>query len=673
MHQPQVALAALFHALVVEQHVDHVAIGHAVAIRVDLRDGLLSAVVVAGQHHLDVLVRSDHTLVDFLRNQSQTARGEQVLVEVEDGHTVGIPREHIIHPLDLLVADAPAHVHHDEVDATGGHQVVMALVVLVAAAVPRVGVVPVLTEAGGELRVVLGLVIHVMVAGKHTVREPGLVETLVLFVRPSPLVVEFGVIDHIAGVEHVGDVHPVTVLEQPGVDVLLVLEVPIVVVVGVVVLRVGLPREREVIVLAWGVGLADRIVGHGDDRLAIHSVDRGDLSVGLRGHTINGGRGGKVTGRITGTVLDYHGHRAVSHMVGIGHILLNRGLAFSVGLDPGHLIPCAGGHVPDERIQVGTGFGGTVPTNRGGSGRVGRQRLRHLHREGLVREPVILGGGGHGRLVIRIELGGVFGGQRRALRPVSHTGLAGGALRGGDLVGFSRNHGLAAVEGHAEFIVRLVGCAHAQRRLGAILRFHGGDGRILLRRGEGHFCAGGVACIIGDGEGDGVLARRQIDRGCRIRQFDRFGLGLPVGKGCAQRTLGYTGGYVRGLGVDGDCSALDILAGVFFVGDVGGDDRLGVIDRDRGLGAVRTELRGYRMLAVSHRGGVPQILVGGHGGFRNLELEQDVLILARGIADLDRIGGIRDFLGHVFLRHLTGGARAHAGGRLARMQRRTVG
>ena len=120
------------------------------------------------------------------------------------------------------------------------------------------------------------------------------------------------------------------------------------------------------------------------------------------------------------------------------------------------------------------------------------------------------------------------------------------------------------------------------------------------------------------GEGDGVLARRQIDRGCRIRQFDRVRPRIARWQGLRPNEPSAIPEVISEAS-----ASMVIVPRLTSLPEFSSSAMSGVMtglvlsDRDRGLGAVRTELRGYRMLAVGHRGGVPQILVGGHGGFGN--------------------------------------------------------
>jgi hypothetical protein len=109
----------------------------------------------------------------------------------------------------------------------------MATVVLVRPAVPGVAAVAALAEVRREVRVVIGRVAHVVVPGEDAVRQPRLVETLVLCVGVLPLVLGVVVaggpvggdvvVGDVAGVHDVLQVEAVALLQQEVVDVDLVL------------------------------------------------------------------------------------------------------------------------------------------------------------------------------------------------------------------------------------------------------------------------------------------------------------------------------------------------------------------------------------------------------------------------------------------------------------------
>lgn len=86
---------------------------------------------MAAEHHLHVFVRQDDVLINVFPLFGALALCVQIFMEIEDRDAVGEFLQRFVHPLDLLVAYAPAHVQDDEVDAVGADQVVVPLVVLV--------------------------------------------------------------------------------------------------------------------------------------------------------------------------------------------------------------------------------------------------------------------------------------------------------------------------------------------------------------------------------------------------------------------------------------------------------------------------------------------------------------------------------------------------------------
>ena len=248
VHEPQEAQAAFRQCLVVEQHLGHGALWVAVAVVVEAVHARVGVVVVAAHDRADVGVRGDDFVVDPLWDRAEAAGGEHVFVEVDDRGAFRVCLEHFVHPFDLGIAWGPAHVEHDEVVPAGGDEVVVASVVLVGAAVPRVVGVAVFAEVLRVFGEVVAHVAHVVVAGEHTVWEAGFVEHLVCLVGVFPLELLLGLVDDVTGVEEVLQVECFAAFQKVVVDCDLVVVEGLVVVLGV-----GFPCEREVVLVAWGV------------------------------------------------------------------------------------------------------------------------------------------------------------------------------------------------------------------------------------------------------------------------------------------------------------------------------------------------------------------------------------------------------------------------------------
>ena len=263
MHEAEVAEATLGKALVVEQHLSYGAVRGAVAVVIEFIHARVSVVVVAAHDRAHVRVGRDDFVVDPLRDRAEATGREHVLVKLDEGDALRVFLEHLVHPLDLFIARAPSHVQDDVVLAPGADEVVVAAVVLVATAVPRVALIALLAEVLAVLRVVARLVVNVVVACEHAVGEFRVIESLVGLVGALPPLIVRELIDDVARVEQVLQVHLLAHAQQIVVNrELVMVNLRIV----VVVLRVGLPRERVVVVRTRGVvgvlaGLRSRTIG----------------------------------------------------------------------------------------------------------------------------------------------------------------------------------------------------------------------------------------------------------------------------------------------------------------------------------------------------------------------------------------------------------------------------
>ena len=154
MHQADVSHAPLGQALVIKEHLVYLSLRDSVSVIIEGIHPGLRVVVMAGEYHADVGILGHHFVIDPLRLLAHASAGQQVLVEVQNSFSLRILCQHLVHPLNLLISDAPSHVHHDKVYAAHGDQVVMAPVVLVASPVPRIAAVSPFSEVLAEIAVI---------------------------------------------------------------------------------------------------------------------------------------------------------------------------------------------------------------------------------------------------------------------------------------------------------------------------------------------------------------------------------------------------------------------------------------------------------------------------------------------------------------------------------------
>ena len=490
VQQPQVAQTPFRQPLVVEEDLGDLAVVHAVAVVVEAVHAREGVVVVAGEHHRHVRIGRHHLVLDALRDRTEPAGGEHVLVEVDDRGAFWVLGQHLVHPGDLLVAGAPALVEHEEVHAVHGDQVVVAAVVLVGAPVPRVLLEPVGAEVRAEGPVVLPGVADVVVAGQHAVGQSGVVEHPVGGVRPLPLLRLVPFIHDVPGVEHVGEIETVAGLQEVVVDG------PLVLVPGlVVVLRVRLPPQGEV---ELGPGQVRR-------------MDR-------RRHGVAGAavRVGEALG-----VLDEQAHLAVPDVVRHRDEAVQRELGGVAARGEGavHLLPGARDGVERREDHLRLGVGAAVPGDphlsvRGG---VLHGHLEHLVGEGVlgadhVLPAVVLR---HEREGLRIDGGGVTlhrVGHRRLARTHLQAGLAGdqpAALEEADVQPVPARVRHRGREGDVR-----------PRHHGALGRRGYGRARTLHWGREDDRARADVAGQVAGSEHEPVLARGQVQGADLVGQVD---------------------------------------------------------------------------------------------------------------------------------------------------------
>ena len=528
MHEAEVAEAPLGEALVVEQHLGHGAVRGAVAVVIEFIHARVSVVVVAAHDRAHVRVGRDDFVVDPLRDRAEATGREHVLVKLDEGDALGILLEHLVHPLDLFIARAPSHVQDDVVLAPGADEVVVAAVVLVATAVPRVAAVTALAEVFAVLRIVVGVVANVVVACENAIGELRVVERFVGLICADPALGIVDLVDDVARVEHVLKVHLFAHAQKVVVDRdLVVVDLRIV----VVVLGVRLNGEGVVVVRTRGV------VG---------------VLAGLRSCAI-----GEVCTGVSNTLLNESLDLAI-HVVTLERddrfeLRLAR---FAIRKERLDFFPAVLLGVPHEKTHALSLVGSTGPAHAdlrvfacalGHGGRElveGKCRTRGCRLTGLE------------RIALAVCLVGVVDASRSARERT-----------------FAKRGRVALTEGDREVILAGVGrgrrkrivYAHVQAR--AIRRIKGGR-RLLDGRRERDRLLRLVTELVRRDDRQRVRACREGKRGERRAGFD-----LLAVEGCGRARDADAG--VGCLEVQGELAAL-----LGAVGDRGGDHRGGVVDDD---------------------------------------------------------------------------------------------
>ena len=146
MHQTHISHAAAFKTLIVKEHLVYLPFCHTVPVIVKGIHSCLCVVIMTGEHHAYIGIFGNHFIVYSLRFFSHSAAGKKIFVEVQDCFSLRIPGQHLIHPVDLLIANAPSHIEHDKVHTVYGDQIIVASVVLITASVPGILIITVLSE-----------------------------------------------------------------------------------------------------------------------------------------------------------------------------------------------------------------------------------------------------------------------------------------------------------------------------------------------------------------------------------------------------------------------------------------------------------------------------------------------------------------------------------------------
>ena len=473
-------------------------------------------------------------------------------MEVQDGLALRILREHIVHPLDLLIADLPAHVEHDEVNAADRDQIIMTAVVLIASAIPRVAAVTLLAEVSPEVGVVIIEVADIVVARQHAIRQACLIEHPVGRIGVFPFRDQMLIVDDVAVVEHVLDVHALAVCQHPVVDIQLILIVSIhilfriALIIFVVILRVAFDHEGEVIILTRGI-------------VFIGCRDACVLCCILRR-------------RVALTILNHHADLAIREIVFQGDLCreLHRfAICFDLRIQ---LIPCAGMDI--ARIQESLGIvrrAAPVDLHR----IAGFRRLAEGDVECLIGEAAAAG-------CVKYR--------------VARSGCLCHAFRHLDAAIIQRVP-FTFLEGHIHDIFGRIVDRDREGRVA-------GDGRVCARLHD--FCIGiftrgrerdrlcsGIASLIRSSEHERMRAWLKRGGRDRIRQRDD----LPI-----QHRL------QRHMLADGIlCGSLDAgIADLRALFDIGRDLRRGIVYRDRG----GCRCAGNGMRAIRQRSGIQHIAQG---------------------------------------------------------------
>ena len=530
--------------------------------------------VVPVEHREHVRVLRDDFLLQKLAGVVEQPRIRLlhvgVTMQADDGLAIGVLREHLVHPVDLVGVDVPAHVQNQEVLTVLGEQVIVAEVVLVRAAVPGVAVVAVLAEVLPVVAVTLHARVDVVVARKNAVGDARVVEDLHGVVGVHPFAAHVHVVDDVAGVHDVADAESLRVVHDPLVHVVEVVREALGVVLGV-----GFPGEREVVALGKA-----RAVPAGLGRLA-RPVE------GLQGHGLGEhGLVGKRRRRVAfGGNLLHENHRiAVAQVVG------SRELA-------GHLAVRIGGCdlFPTLRCEI-------VGVHRD---RVGVIDARRLALPGK-RQGVALGGGSH----LRLE-------QLRRER----------AVVGGRLVGRCRDDIVsgkraALAEAHIGGVVAHVDRQVRRRGRDAVaVRVDGHVGVVVLD-GELHLRGRGVAGLVDRDDGEHMLPHRKLLRVDGGRQREVF----PVERGGDRLQPVRVARDRRGVERDSLIERLAVINAQV-------NRRFRIVDDDVGRSRAVLTLRGHGMRAVGDLRGVPIKAHGRSVRRGNLEHGVEVGLHSRRIAD----------------------------------------
>ena len=437
--------AALGVGLVVGTDLVHRALLDAVPVVVEAIGLDAGPVIVAVEHRNDVGVLGHHLVLEQLSGVVQQAvrlLDVGVAVEGDDGLAVGILLEHLVHPLNFLGVDVPAHVEDDEVLSVLGEQVIVAQVVLVGAAVSLLVGKAVLAKVFPVVAVPLGAGVHVVVAAQHAVGHARLVKDLHGLIGVFPLAHHVHIVHNVAGVEHIADFPLLGVVHNPLVHVGVVVGEALSIVLGV-----GLPGQGEVVLLrpsgAVPLRQALGLQGGGSGDLRLHTLggalhQQHGLAVH---HMVLGGNGlgngavrsglGHLVPALGGVVVDVHGHR-------VGLV----GVAGAAAPRHGEGVVRGGGSGLDGKQLIGEGAVALGVAVSHGNAAILQGEVLTLQ-EGhvchlLVQRDAELGGGGGDAVVVGVRDAGVhlLGGE--------------GHLSGGHIARQVRGHHLQGVLAHAQ-------------------------------------------------------------------------------------------------------------------------------------------------------------------------------------------------------------------------------
>ena len=231
----------------------------AVAVVIEAAGLIGSAGVVTAEHRKDIGVLGHHMIPDHHAEVIQIAVHAflhmGVTVEAEDGFPVRIPGKHLIHPVDLVLIDVPAHVDDDKVLTVFADQVVVAVVVFIGAAKGGLVLHPILREPLIVFRPVVDTGVDIVVTGQNAVGHPGIVQDLHGLVSVFPHVDGVRVIHQVAGVDNVADLPAIPVLHHPLVHIDIVMIVALDIALGI-----ADPGEGKIVILGGRFAIPAGIV-----------------------------------------------------------------------------------------------------------------------------------------------------------------------------------------------------------------------------------------------------------------------------------------------------------------------------------------------------------------------------------------------------------------------------
>ncbi|MNI49684.1 hypothetical protein D3C73_1043040 [compost metagenome] len=133
----------------------------------------------------------------------------------DDGFSVLVFLQHLVHPVDFVRIDIPAHVQDDEVLPVFCQQVIVAQVIIEGAAI--VGFV--LKTLGTEIFPVVIIKFksgaHIMVSAQHAVPHPVVFKDFHCLVGNLPLVIHVPFINQVSCVDRIANIPVLRIVHNP--------------------------------------------------------------------------------------------------------------------------------------------------------------------------------------------------------------------------------------------------------------------------------------------------------------------------------------------------------------------------------------------------------------------------------------------------------------------------